>query len=58
MKKGKMLEVDIKKINSKLANLERKIEKIEERFKLDGHPYSSGEVMEKLIGSDEARERP
>ena len=41
LKKGKVLELDIKKINSNLADLERKIEKIVERFKLDGQLYTS-----------------
>ncbi len=48
IKKGVLLNSEVKKLNDGLGDLERKIEKIEQRFKLDEVAYSAEMVIDEL----------
>src|SRR5687768_4726000 len=52
VKKGKLLDLDVKKINSKLQDLKRDIEKIEHRFEANGIVYSPEMVIEEMQAKD------
>jgi integrase len=48
VKKGNLLELDVKKINNKLNDLKREIEKIEERLEANGIIYNVEMVINEL----------
>jgi integrase len=51
VKKGQLLELDVKKINNTLQDLKRDIEKIEDRFEANGIQYNTEMVIEEMVNS-------
>lgn len=55
LKKGELLKLDVVKLNDKLSDLKRTIEKIEERFSINGIIYTPEMVLNELNKTPESK---
>jgi integrase len=52
VKKGKLLDLEVKQLNNKLSDISRDVEKIEQRFEANGIVYSAEMVIEALVNKE------